>query len=100
MTDRFVQTESGNAAAPVYGFDMEEAGVPVKESVRFLMDTVCFFIVIAAWRLTMVIRYRLTPLRSKKHLDDFFRSGERTAYGSIMTMGQLLSNKKDKAILA
>ena len=48
MTDRFVQTESGNAAAPVYGFGMEEAVVPVKESVRFLMDTVRFSVVVAA----------------------------------------------------
>ena len=51
---RFVQTESGNAAAPVYGFGLEEAVVPVKESVRFLMDTVRFSIVVAAWRLTRV----------------------------------------------
>ena len=54
MMHRFVQTESGNAAARVLDFSMEEAGIPVKESVRFLMDTVRFPIVVAAWRLTMV----------------------------------------------
>ena len=53
MMHRSVQTESGNAAAPVYGFGMEEAVVPVNESVRFLMDTVRYSIVVAAWRLIM-----------------------------------------------
>lgn len=51
MTGRLVQTESGNAAAKVFG--MEKAVVPVKDSVRFLMDTVSISIVVAVWRLIM-----------------------------------------------